>query len=151
MCNNGNNFGKILGKFYSSYDNLYNAIESFLKGESQDLSIKNLSITSCRSHDKKDKNIVLLPCHIDFAEVEPRITIAIERAQSKYDMPIYRKIPGVFRKLCSLIAKQYNIDYIFVDMSPSIGLLNRCLLMNSDYFIIPCAPDFFFITSAKFY
>ena len=34
-------------------------------------------------------------------------------------------------------------------MSPSVGALNQCLLMSSDYFIIPTAPDFFCAQAIK--
>lgn len=34
-------------------------------------------------------------------------------------------------------------------MSPSVGALNECLLMASDYFIVPTAPDFFCAQAIK--
>jgi hypothetical protein len=40
-------------------------------------------------------------------------------------------------------ASKYGIEYILLDMSPSISSTNANILMESDYFIIPCAPDYF--------
>ena len=40
-------------------------------------------------------------------------------------------------------AKKYEIDFILVDMGPSLGPINRNLLMTSDYFIVPMFPDYF--------
>ena len=39
-------------------------------------------------------------------------------------------------------AEKYEIDYVFLDLSPSKGDLNRCLIFSSHYFIIPVLADF---------
>lgn len=36
-----------------------------------------------------------------------------------------------------------NFDYVFYDTGPNIGALNRVLLLDSDYFIVPVACDLF--------
>ncbi|MFB3429620.1 MAG: ParA family protein [Phycisphaerales bacterium] len=41
------------------------------------------------------------------------------------------------------LADEYSIDYIFYDTGPNIGPLNRVLLLDSDYFIVPVACDLF--------
>lgn len=45
------------------------------------------------------------------------------------------------------IAKQYaennGYDYILMDTSPSLGALNKTIIMNADGFIIPALPDMF--------
>jgi len=40
-------------------------------------------------------------------------------------------------------AEKYQIDYVIVDMSPSLGPINQNLLMTSDHFIVPLHPDYF--------
>lgn len=40
-------------------------------------------------------------------------------------------------------AKHYKIDYVFLDLNPYPGILNRCLLMSSHYIVIPVCLDFF--------
>lgn len=40
-------------------------------------------------------------------------------------------------------AIKYTADYVFVDMSPSLGPINQNLLMTGDYFIVPLHPDYF--------
>jgi hypothetical protein len=42
-----------------------------------------------------------------------------------------------------MTAQKYNIDAVIVDMSPSVGALNQCLLMGSDFFIVPTSPDYY--------
>jgi hypothetical protein len=36
-----------------------------------------------------------------------------------------------------------NYDLVIIDMSPSVGAFNQCVLMSSDYFIIPTFPDYY--------
>lgn len=45
--------------------------------------------------------------------------------------------------LINQIAYDYGIDYIFYDTGPNIGPLNRIILLDCDYFIIPGACDLF--------
>ena len=40
-------------------------------------------------------------------------------------------------------AKHFKIDYVFLDMNPYPGVLNRCLMMSSHYIVIPTCLDFF--------
>ena len=40
-------------------------------------------------------------------------------------------------------AQYYNIDYVFLDMNPYPGILNRCLIMASHYIVIPACLDYF--------
>lgn len=40
-------------------------------------------------------------------------------------------------------AKFYEADYVFLDLNPYPGVLNRCLIMSSHYVIIPTCLDFF--------
>lgn len=41
------------------------------------------------------------------------------------------------------MVEKYAIDYVLIDMNPSLSETNKNLLMISDYFIVPTAPDFF--------
>ena len=56
---------------------------------------------------------------------------------------MFGNVPGALRNLLLLTAEEYALDYILLDMSPSISATNANILMESDYFIIPCAPDYF--------
>jgi cellulose biosynthesis protein BcsQ len=48
-------------------------------------------------------------------------------------------------KLCS----KHHIDYVFYDSGPNIGPLNRVILLDCDYFIVPAAYDLFSIRALK--
>ncbi len=88
----------------------------------------------------ENKNLFLLPGHIQFSEFDTTYNIAETMTGS---LNMLKNVPGAFRKLIELTSEKYDIDYVLVDMSPSISATNANILMQSDYFIVPCAPDYF--------
>ena len=50
---------------------------------------------------------------------------------------------GSISLLVNAIGGQNDIDYVFYDTGPNIGPLNRVLLLDSNYFIVPVACDLF--------
>jgi cellulose biosynthesis protein BcsQ len=45
--------------------------------------------------------------------------------------------------------RKHKIDFVFYDSSPSIGPLNRAILLDCDFFIIPAAYDLFSVRALK--
>ncbi len=45
--------------------------------------------------------------------------------------------------LISSLSRQHDFDFVFYDTGPNIGPLNRVLLLDSDFFIVPVACDLF--------
>ena len=45
--------------------------------------------------------------------------------------------------MVSRLSKQKQFDFVFYDTGPNIGPLNRVLLLDSDFFIVPVACDLF--------
>jgi cellulose biosynthesis protein BcsQ len=85
-------------------------------------------------------NLFLLPGHIGLAEYETTLGIAQELSGSLLAL---RNLPGSIRFLLDETAAMYKVDFVLVDMSPSLGPLNQNLLTTSDYFIVPLHPDYF--------
>ncbi len=85
-------------------------------------------------------NMYLLPGHIGLAEYEVTLGIAQELSGSLVTL---QNLPGSISHMFDLTARKYKADYILVDMSPSLGPINQNLLMTSDFFLVPMAPDFF--------
>ena len=85
-------------------------------------------------------NMFLLPGHIGLAEYETTLGIAQELSGSLITL---QNLPGSMRYLFQKTAEKYSIDYILVDMSPSLGPINQNLLMTSEYFLVPMSPDYF--------
>lgn len=86
------------------------------------------------------KNLFLLAGNIDLAENETQISVALSASAA---IPALQNIPGSVCSLLRMTADANKLDAVIVDMSPSVGALNQCLLMGSDYFIIPTSPDYY--------
>ena len=93
-----------------------------------------------------NRNLFIYCGNLALSEVETQISVALTTPQT---LPAMRNIPGSVGKLLRLTAEKLDFDYIIIDMSPSVGALNECLLMSSDYFIIPTCPDFFCAQAIK--
>jgi cellulose biosynthesis protein BcsQ len=92
-------------------------------------------------------NLFILPGDILLSEFEEDLT-------QFWDECFRRKARG-FKGTTSLsllvnsIAEKHQIDYVFYDMGPNIGPLNRIILLDCDYFIIPMACDLFSTRALK--
>jgi cellulose biosynthesis protein BcsQ len=47
------------------------------------------------------------------------------------------------RELAQEYAAAHNYEYVIVDTSPSLGMLNKVIISTADGFVIPCMPDLF--------
>ncbi|HHA1906863.1 TPA: AAA family ATPase [Enterobacter asburiae] len=91
-------------------------------------------------------NLSLLCGSISLSEIETQIGVALTTSAA---IPAIRNIPGSIGAFLVETAKKHEYEYILIDMSPSVGALNECLLMSSDYFIVPTSPDFFCAQAIK--
>lgn len=57
--------------------------------------------------------------------------------------PLALKTITKIRDIAKLYSDIYNFDYVIMDTSPSIGILNKIILSNSDALIVPCNADMF--------
>lgn len=91
-------------------------------------------------------NLFLYCGNLALSEIETQISVALSTSNA---IPAIRNIPGSIGSLLRLTGKEHDFEYIIIDMSPSVGALNECLLMSSDYFIVPTSPDFFCAQAIK--
>ena len=89
---------------------------------------------------KVKDNLWLVPGHIDITEFDISLGMAHNFSTS---MAILTNLPGAIYAFLEKMIERYNIDYVLIDMNPSLSETNKNLLMISDYFIVPTAPDFF--------
>lgn len=92
------------------------------------------------------EGLFLLPGHLRFGEFEVSLGIAQELAGS---MMALRNLPGSIHYLLTQTAEELNIDYVLIDMSPSLGALNQNMVSISDLLIVPTSPDFFSIMALQ--
>ena len=85
-------------------------------------------------------NLFLVPGHVNLSEYEITLGIAQELSGS---IQALKNLPGSLKFFIDKVAESKNADIVLIDMNPSLSAINQNLLMISDYFIIPTAPDYF--------
>ena len=60
-----------------------------------------------------------------------------------------KNLPGSIYYLLRKTAEELKIDYILVDLNPSLSALNQDFIVSSDYFIIPSSSDYFSLMAIK--
>lgn len=88
----------------------------------------------------KNENLYLLCGNLKLSSFENQLAFALTASEG---IPAVRNMPGSLSEVLRTTKKDYDFDYVLIDMSPSVGALNQCLFMSSDYFLVPTTPDFF--------
>ena len=92
-------------------------------------------------------NVFLIAGDIRLAEFEAE-------ANDFWSQCFQRKSKGfrgihALSELTTRLCDTYKFDYVFYDSGPSIGPLNRIVLLDSDFFITPVACDLFSLRGIK--
>jgi cellulose biosynthesis protein BcsQ len=53
------------------------------------------------------------------------------------------RVTSASHRLFRTLGKRVDADYVFVDLGPNVGALNRSALIATDGFVVPLAPDLF--------
>jgi cellulose biosynthesis protein BcsQ len=94
----------------------------------------------------KNSNLLLLPGHLDLTEYEVSLGVSFQLSNA---LGTLKNLPGAIDFLIKKTAEKYNIDYVLVDLNPSLSALNQDIFISSDYFIIPTSPDLFSYMAIK--
>ena len=89
---------------------------------------------------KNRDGLYLLPGSFEITEFEVQLGISFQLSNSFSTM---NSLPGSFYYLFTKCAEKFDIDYILVDLNPSLSAINQALISSSDYFVLPTSPDFF--------
>lgn len=84
--------------------------------------------------------LLLLPGHVNLSEYEVTLGIAQELSGT---LTALKNLPGAFNYLVNKVAEANGVDFVLVDMNPSLGSLNQNVLASSDGFLVPTSPDYF--------
>jgi len=96
---------------------------------------------------KQDDNLFLLPGDIRLVEFEQELgTLWADCFQRK--LRGFRGMTAM-SQLVNQVAKESRIDFVFYDCGPNIGALNRSIILDCDYFLIPAACDLFSLSAVK--
>ena len=85
-------------------------------------------------------NLSILAGNIRFSEIDTQIATALTSSST---IPVLRQFVSAFNKFVRKTSIDNDIDIVLIDMSPSVSATNHCILMSSDYFIVPVSPDFY--------
>lgn len=52
-------------------------------------------------------------------------------------------LQSAFYRIIKKVVEKHQIDYVFIDVGPNFGAINRSALISSDYLIVPSTADLF--------
>ena len=117
---------------------IWSAIKPFSEGTGDIKSIKAV---------ERQEGVYLIPGDIQLSQYEQELNeIWYECFRRK---PHGFKGTSAISEIVNNIAKENNVDFVFYDVGPNIGPLNRVLLLDSDFFIVPAACDLFSVRALK--
>lgn len=93
------------------------------------------------------RGVWLLPGDIQLSEFELEL--------SQFWTECFQRRTRGFRGTCSIsrlintVCWKHKFDFVFYDSGPNIGPLNRTIILDSDFFIVPAACDEFSIRALK--
>jgi cellulose biosynthesis protein BcsQ len=117
---------------------LWSAVKPIVDGEG---GIKEVDPIEIRD------NLFLVPGDIRLSEFENKL--------STYWLECFRREAHGLRgttaisRLISKICSQREFDFVFFDTGPNIGALNRAILLDCDFFIVPVAYDLFSVRALR--
>ena len=90
---------------------------------------------------KLHNNLRMIPGRLSIHTYEDRIA---SRWSDVYrgDPLAIRTITQI-RNFCQAYAEKHSYDYVVIDTSPSLGILNKVIISTVDGFLVPCMPDMF--------
>lgn len=88
-----------------------------------------------------NNNLGLIPGRLSLHSYEDKISKSWSDAFLG-DPQALRVITSI-RNICLEAGNKYGYEYVIIDTSPSLGILNRILISMSTGFFVPCMPDMF--------
>ena len=87
------------------------------------------------------ENLSLIPWSLKLSQYEDLLITAYNQAAAWSAIGYFQT--SALQRYIHQIGLDHEIDICIVDISPSLGLLNRIIMLGSDYFITPLMPDAF--------
>lgn len=87
------------------------------------------------------EHVDLIPGRMSLHQYENKIAERWNGLYDGEDLSI-RTVTNI-RRLCERYAEENGYDYILIDTSPSLGILNKVIISTVDGFVIPAFPDMF--------
>jgi cellulose biosynthesis protein BcsQ len=87
------------------------------------------------------ENLSLIPWSLLLSEYENLLTTAYNQAASGTRLGYFQT--SAIQRYIDYIGLHEEVDVFVIDCSPNLNLLNRVILLGSDFFITPLMPDAF--------
>ncbi len=89
---------------------------------------------------KNNQSLFIIPGSFEISEYEVSLGVSFTLSETLMSL---KNLLGSFNYLIEKTAEAHSADYVIIDMNPSLSAINQALLISSDYFIVPAAPDIF--------
>ena len=99
------------------------------------------------ARDTSIDGLFLLPGDIRLSEYEIKLSGSWNECFGKEKSGF--NVTTSLSKLANYYAEASQLDFIFFDTGPNIGPLNRAILLDCDYFLVPGACDLFSVRALK--
>lgn len=93
--------------------------------------------------EENNFGVDLIPGHLNMSLVDD----VMSQSWGSMNKPAGIKVQNWLNQLKTHLEDRF--DYLFIDVGPSLGPLNRSALLNSDYFFTPMASDIFSLLGVK--
>lgn len=93
--------------------------------------------------EENNFGVDLIPGHLNMSLVDD----VMSQSWGSMNKPAGIKVQNWLNQLKTHLEDHF--DYLFIDVGPSLGPLNRSALLNSDYFFTPMASDIFSLLGVK--
>lgn len=86
-------------------------------------------------------NLFLIPGDLELSLVEDKLSQEWYNCLTGEWYPF--ALESAFYRIIKRAAETHEVDYVFVDVGPNFGAINRATLISSDYLIVPSTADLF--------
>ncbi len=91
--------------------------------------------------EKIQENLFLIPGDLELSLIEDNLSQEWHQCLTGEWYPF--ALESAFYRIIKHAAEKHGIDYVFVDVGPNFGAINRASLISSDYLIVPSTADLF--------
>lgn len=91
--------------------------------------------------EQLNENLFLIPGDLELSLIEDKLSKEWYECLTGEWYPF--ALQSAFYRIIKNVAKRLEIDYVFIDVGPNFGAINRASLISSDYLIVPSTADLF--------
>ncbi len=130
----GNEFENYYENDETKHENIMDGVRKVFDGIPEPIRALNCPSAA------RNQNLFLLPGHLNLSAYDAQLNFAINAPEALSSL---KSLPGSFNDLIEKTAQRYGIEYVLIDLNPSLSTINKDLFLICDGFIVPTNPDTF--------